>query len=110
MVFLDMGDDPIPHHHRIRLEGCAPVVAEDIPVTDPADEPLRTVTLSEPHDEGSIAAGLPWDGRIQSDQPRIAYEVEITHQFANDLCCKERRTVPSHRIGVIDCDIHINGR
>ena len=49
MMILDVGDDPVPHHHRIGFEGCAPVVAEDIPVPDPPDEPLRTGTFPEPH-------------------------------------------------------------
>ena len=106
MVFLDMGDDPIPHHHRIRLEGCAPVVAEDVPVTDPADEPLRTGTFSEPHNEGSISTGLPWDGGIKTDKTGIPDEIEIIHELPDDLGGKESGTIAIHRIRIVHRNEH----
>ena len=106
MVFLDMRDDPIPHHHRIRLEGCAPVVAEDVPVTDPADEPLRTGTLSEPHDEGSVSTGLPWDGGIETDKTGIPDEIEIIHKLPDDLGGKESGTIAIHRIRIVHRNEH----
>ncbi len=106
MVSLDERDYPIPHLDGIGFVSGATVETEDLPVADLADEPLLPYAATEPHDEGTVAAGLPGRRGIQTDETRIPYQVEIL-ELPDYLRSEECRAIPAHRIGIIHCDVHL---
>jgi hypothetical protein len=98
--------DAGPHLLRIGFIGCARVETIDIPSADIPYESTLTDTFSETHDQRPITSGLPRGCGIQAHKTRVADQIQI-RELTDDLCGKECRAIPIHRISVVDGHIHI---
>ena len=105
VIPLHQRDDSGSHHLGIGLPFGLIIEAAYLTVADHTDESTPAGSMTKSHDESTVSTGLPWSRRVQTDETRIADEIEVI-EFPDDLGRKERRAVPVHRIGIIHSHVH----